>query len=755
MTFWKLVTERITNFLKKKFSIPQAVFALCLLVALLLATLWFALPLILESQIKEMGRDAGIGELEVKVSEVDPWKTKMLNWSGESGGKSMTIDQVEVLYDPAGIAMGKVNALSVTGLSASPNPAKNEKSGNFDWEEFFSTGYGLIDKLLLEPPLSYLRVRDSAFSMTAQDQTSRILFRMATDFLEGLTHLTWEADFMQASAYGEINLTRDGNATFISSRVNLGDAGSMFDALSSDLNLQEILPEDLEITAGSLIVDGLTRIVPTGLEDLFLELNGSDFQFGWGDHNFSVPKLMVFFMPENEDQWECNSYANVRYGNHLLADEINLSIIYDQKGFGVQGGVNYLKTQDPFPPVEITGLRFPNIDLDPDEFEFPGNQERQVSFDELSYDNQFFRMYNGLFSFHLKDQRIDCKVPPLDAALLDLGISFVQFSYVGSVDPQKLPQVNSPQLITGQKVISGDEVLLEDLMLSFRVKDASHFLIDVLTMNVGGDQLDFSPANIIFGIPGDHSPNLSVQFKKSSLFLPGQEVRVTGLEGEIQFNSLEPIETNGTQTIQFESLTVDGFEMRNGFFSFAILPDGTFLIAEGRAELFGGVMGLMESSFTLDGEEMKLITTMEKMNGQDIADLIEELEVEVNGSFSGRIPLLNAGGKWDFERGFLQLDPSPNATLRYQSNGFLTRGIEEGSEEFERMKMTEMALENLKLDSLRITFEVEGAKRQVMGDIRGKSMIRKNTEVSLDYRPKIIAGLAEIIQKMNLNKVGL
>jgi hypothetical protein len=127
----------------------------------------------------------------------------------------------------------------------------------------------------------------------------------------------------------------------------------------------------------------------------------------------------------------------------------------------------------------------------------------------------------------------------------------------------------------------------------------------------------------------------------------------------------------------------------------------------------------------------------------------------VNGSFSGRIPFSNTGGEWDFERGFLQLDPSAHATLRYQSNGFLTRGIEEGSEEYERMKMTEMALENLKLDSLRITFEVDGAKRQIMGDIRGKSMIRKNTEVSLDYRPKIIAGLREIIQKMNLEKLGL
>ena len=71
------------------------------------------------------------------------------------------------------------------------------------------------------------------------------------------------------------------------------------------------------------------------------------------------------------------------------------------------------------------------------------------------------------------------------------------------------------------------------------------------------------------------------------------------------------------------------------------------------------------------------------------------------------------------------------------------------------MQMTEMALENLELDSLRLSFEVDGEERQILGSIRGKSTIKKNTEVSLDYRPKIIAGLSEIMHKLNLKKLGL
>jgi hypothetical protein len=293
------------------------------------------------------------------------------------------------------------------------------------------------------------------------------------------------------------------------------------------------------------------------------------------------------------------------------------------------------------------------------------------------------------------------------------------------------------------------------MALTFRVQDLSHFIINMLSFNMSGDKFEFSPANMIVGIPEGNAPNVTIKFDKSNVSILNKELSVTGLEGEIQFNSLDPLETNGTQTIWFESLQASGVELKDGNFSFQILPDGTFLINEGGAILYDGMIGLMESSFNLYGEQMRINTTIKEMDGQKIVDFIEGLEVEVNGSFSGRIPFTKQEGKWDFEDGYLQLDPSSNAKLKYKSNGFLTNGIKEGSAEYKRMKMTELALEDLQLESLRISFEVDGDKRQILGAIRGKSTIQKNTEVSLDYRPKIIAGLAEIMYKLNFEKLGL
>ena len=260
---------------------------------------------------------------------------------------------------------------------------------------------------------------------------------------------------------------------------------------------------------------------------------------------------------------------------------------------------------------------------------------------------------------------------------------------------------------------------------------------------------------MIVGIPDTNAQKLNVKFDKTSLSIPNQNVSLTGLDGSIEFISLDPLETNGTQTIWFETLQAGGVELKDGNFSFEILPDGTFLVSEGNALLYDGIIGLMESSFNMYGDQMTINTSVIKMDGQKIVNLIEGLDVEVNGTFSGRIPFSNQDGKWDFEGGYLQLDSSTNAKLKYKSNGFLTNGIQEGSQEYKRMKMTELALENLKLESLRISFEVEGDERKILGNIRGKSTIKKNTEVSLDYRPKIIAGLAEIMHKLDLKKLGL
>ncbi len=241
---------------------------------------------------------------------------------------------------------------------------------------------------------------------------------------------------------------------------------------------------------------------------------------------------------------------------------------------------------------------------------------------------------------------------------------------------------------------------------------------------------------------------LFIEFNNSQLDFPDNQISLFGLNGKIQFNNMDPLETNGTQIITFEKCEAFGKELKDGNFSFEVMPNGLFTIKNAYASIFNGEIGLRESNFNLYGDEMRLNGKISNINGQKIADMIEGLEVEVNGSFSGSIPIVYENGKWDFEKGYLQLDSSVDAKLKYRGPGFFTLGVKEGTREYEKMRMAEKALENLDLESMKIILEVNGDERKILSRIKGTSYIDEKNKVTLDYRPKIIAGLADLIYKI-------
>ena len=704
-----------------------------------------------------MAKGAGLQNFEMQVSDLDPWRTKVLDLAMKDQGNSLSVKQIDILYDPSTVALGEINALSITGLSGRVNTDADKEAEGTESKNSYRYLFDSIDQLLINPPLSHFRLRNSDFTLIDQNISTKFSFGLAADFLDNLIHFVWEGSANSVTGSAELSLSREENSTFLAGVIEIENISQLFDEISSDSRLQDRVPEGVTVSEGQLLIDVFSRVLPHGVEDVFLELNGSNIGLEIGENNFTLSKWITFITPENDDEWVVNSYANIKHENILLAEGINLAVSHKGNASTLSSRVNYLKTQGQLPPIELNGVRFPSLEFDlSDPLQIPYDKEMEILFHELSYGGNLFKLYDGVISLlFLQDRQISLSIPPVDASLLDLGVSFVQFSYFGMLDLDLLPQISTPQIISGKRVIFADEVLLENLDLTFRVQDFRHILLDFLTLKLNESKIQFKPANIMVEIPSMRPGGLHFDFNKSSLFLPDDEISIIGLDGEINLNSLDPLETNGTQTLSFESCSVSGVELKDGNFSFQILPDGTFLIVEAYANLYGGVIGLLESQFNLYQTGMRISTSLTGVNGQEIVDLIEGLDVEVNGTFSGRIPLIKEEGSWDFEGGYLQLDPTPGAKLKYKSNGFLTNGIEVDSEEYKRMRMTELALENLNLESLRLIFEVKGEDRQISGTIRGKSLIDKKTEVSLDYRPKIIAGLAEILHKLNFDKLDL
>ena len=748
---------KLKSIFREKFSISRALLVVILLSLLLLVGIWNSLPFLLEWSVVKMAKGAGLQNFEMHVSDLDPWKTKVLDLAIKDQGNSLRVKQIDILYDPSTVALGEINALSITGLSGRVNTDTDKEAEGTESTNSYRYFFDSIDQLLINSPLSHFRLRNSDFTLIDQNISTKFNFGLAADFLDNLIHFVWEGSANSVTGSAELSLSREENSTFLAGVIEIENISQLFDEISSDSRLQDRVPEGVSISEGQLLIDIFSRVLPDGLEDVFLELNGSNIGLEIGGNNFTLSKLITFITPENDHKWVVNSYANINHENILLAEGINLAVSHEGNSTELSSRVNYLKTQGQLPPIELNGVRFPNLEFDlSDPLQIPYGKELEILFHELSYGGNLFKLYDGVISFlFLQDHQIKLSIPPVDASLLDLGISFVQFSYFGMMDLDLLPQISTPQIISGKRVIFGDEVLLENLDLTFRVRDFRHILLDTVSFKLSESIIEFNPANIMVEIPSMMPGALHFDFNKSSLFLPNDEIILIGLDGEINLNSLEPLETNGTQTLSFDRCSVSGVELKDGNFSFQILPDGTFLIVEAYANLYGGVIGLLESQFNLYQAGIRISTSLTGVNGQEIADLIEGLDVEVNGTFSGRIPLIMQGGSWDFEGGYLQLDPTASAKLKYKSNGFLTNGIEVDSEEYKRMRMTELALENLNLESLRLIFEVKGEDRQISGTIRGKSLIDKKTEVSLDYRPKIIAGLAEILHKLNFDKLDL
>lgn len=748
---------KLKSIFREKFSISRALLVVILLSLLLLVGIWNSLPFLLEWSVVKMAKGAGLQNFEMHVSDLDPWKTKVLDLAIKDQGNSLRVKQIDILYDPSTVALGEINALSITGLSGRVNTDTDKEAEGTESTNSYRYFFDSIDQLLINSPLSHFRLRNSDFTLIDQNISTKFNFGLAADFLDNLIHFVWEGSANSVTGSAELSLSREENSTFLAGVIEIENISQLFDEISSDSRLQDRVPEGVSISEGQLLIDIFSRVLPDGLEDVFLELNGSNIGLEIGGNNFTLSKLITFITPENDHKWVVNSYANINHENILLAEGINLAVSHEGNSTELSSRVNYLKTQGQLPPIELNGVRFPNLEFDlSDPLQIPYGKELEILFHELSYGGNLFKLYDGVISFlFLQDHQIKLSIPPVDASLLDLGISFVQFSYFGMMDLDLLPQISTPQIISGKRVIFGDEVLLENLDLTFRVRDLRHILLDTVSFKLSESIIEFNPANIMVEIPSMMPGALHFDFNKSSLFLPDDEIILIGLDGEINLNSLEPLETNGTQTLSFDRCSVSGVELKDGNFSFQILPDGTFLIVEAYANLYGGVIGLLESQFNLYQAGIRISTSLTGVNGQEIADLIEGLDVEVNGTFSGHIPLIMQGGNWDFEGGYLQLDPTASAKLKYKSNGFLTNGIEVDSEEYKRMRMTELALENLNLESLRLIFEVKGEDRQISGTIRGKSLIDKKTEVSLDYRPKIIAGLAEILHKLNFDKLDL
>ena len=137
----------------------------------------------------------------------------------------------------------------------------------------------------------------------------------------------------------------------------------------------------------------------------------------------------------------------------------------------------------------------------------------------------------------------------------------------------------------------------------------------------------------------------------------------------------------------------------------------------------------------------------------DVSGPFKDLDLLIDGNFSGQIPLApDQANVWNFIGGFLKFVDEGTGYYSWDANGLLSTTLDKSDLLYKQTVLAEAALQNLSMDAMRLDFKVIDGTREIRGLIQGKAEV-EGKKIDLDYKPKITGDLKEIIEAIDLIKV--
>jgi len=420
--------------------------------------------------------------------------------------------------------------------------------------------------------------------------------------------------------------------------------------------------------------------------------------------------------------------------------------------------IQRMSTQGILPKTEMVGLVIDEVEFAfNDEGEFIGVEQAVLRFSALHLEEGLFNLYDGELSLKwLGEDRFQLNLRKANGSLPTLGVNLHNLMYTGEVSLDSFPELATEQVVSVEEAFVGEDQKIEDLKFGFKLDSLKRIELSAVSMRVNDFGFSVDPANLAIEMPDSARGRVDFSIMDGEIqFQQYDDFSIHDINGHVKLNSLDPLDSNGTQSIRFD-LHAGEQILKNGEIRFDLLSSGEKIIELLELHVLGGVIAVEETKIGETLDDLKLIAKARGLRSQEIISLFDDLDARMDGNLSGVLNLQNRPLLgWDFNGGALSLDSSETARLFLNTNGLLTEGLEVGSEEFKNMYLLEKALQNLKLEAFNVIFKVvDEGERVVEMNVRGESEV-EGKDISVEYRPKIIGGLDALIQQADLSNWGI
>jgi hypothetical protein len=719
------------------------------------------LPSLTEFILKNMDLGKGVSVQSLRVEKAGFWGSQLADVELHTPTGRIVLNRLDLRYDPWELGGGAVRVVSVTSPSIELDIHKLVeelqmlKTEETDQKSLQAETFHILEN----PPLNHLRIRDGWLNLSSESSSLQGDLQLKMDLHPELAQLQLDGNWSGFPFKGDLTLIKEGMDIFLGAKLDCADMSPLPSILETvgrfagGLNLD--LSSLLNIQRGAGFVRWTGRMEEDGIMDQFLELNATELNVQTMGMELDIPQSIFFFTPLDDGQFDASLYANINFGSNLILQGMKLSTSLRDGNYKFSGGIKKLSTIEDLTSTELIGLTVDRIDFAKDEDgEIIHLQDVECRFSAFHYDEGIFNLYDGeVFISWLGEDRYKVEIRKANGSLPTVGLNFSNLTYSGEIALNEFPHLKSYQTLEIEEAILGEEMKVEDFTLQFKMESSQRLDVKEVSMRMNEFEFSIDPANLAIEFPNSSDGRVDLSLLSAQLsFEDHEEIIVKNILGNLRFNSLDPIDSNGSQNIRFD-LQVGEEEITDAKLEFEFFPDGVKTLGDINMQALGGSIRLPKVKISDDLSTLEVKALVEGVNAQELINYFEDLDADMEGNLSGVITVHNHPEKgWDFYGGSLTLDHSDDAVLSFRTHGLLSDGLNPESSDFERMKLLERALENLSLEDLNILFKViEDGERIVEMNIRGSSKV-DGKEIGVEYRPKIIGGLDALIQQANLLK---
>jgi hypothetical protein len=740
-------------------------------------------------ELDHLNPDAIYLEVGIKIAKVSkpqwwkyffsdkPLRSEMNQINLESEVGWVSADRINLLHSWEDLDL-ELKALSVDGLKLHVNGMKlnsllsSEDPKNLDVNQTNSSIDFLRDSLNF-PPVKHMRFRKSEFSASWGEKIMKFDFNASAKLIQDFSNIQLDGSLEGMPVTSDLTLAQDGEVLHVTSKLEFSDFSKSRVILEEIKDLAFTSDRDLAFDSGSLVVrksGTLHREERSDqrqlLDSLFVEMNGSDLRWEWGNKFGEIKKFMAFLSGFSGGEPESiNAYANFNWNDQF-------------EGVGARAQRRFLKTKDgenqklaisasvwelngsKALPFKVKNLSVPFFEIEHNaSIEEALRKEHEIKFNQITWNLDELKLETGAVILKALDglSKWKVKIPPLVAHMPSRQLTFSGFSYEGILDVEKFPQVQEIQNVRMEELLLGDDFRIENILVSFCLNREKELEIKKLELSLDNFHVSMNPANLFLGssVDSESKATFFVDFKGSNLSMQkdNYKIEVQNIHGGVQLDSLDPFETEANQKLAFEQIQFGDLEFKEGNLSFAIRNGSDIEVEKLSMNGFGGLVGLGVSTYSLDPIISRLLLDFDQVSGQKLANLFKDLDLRIDGNFSGEIPIApSQDNLWDFVGGFLKLIEGGVGYYSWDANGLLTDTMDENDLLYGQTKLAEEALKQLEVDSMKLNFIVLDGKREIIGDIRGKAEVEGKT-VNLKYKPRIVGNLQEILDAIDLLKL--